>query len=69
MNKKLATMVGHHTVQVINPNRHYEGHFTLYVGIACVVAASGGLIFGYDIGISGENAFCNQVTRYCNETT
>lgn len=33
--------------------REYEGRVTGYVVIACVVAASGGLLFGYDIGISG----------------
>ncbi|KAG0577706.1 hypothetical protein M758_5G168100 [Ceratodon purpureus] len=31
----------------------YEGRVTGYVVVACVVAASGGLLFGYDIGISG----------------
>ncbi|EPS73973.1 hypothetical protein M569_00781 [Genlisea aurea] len=31
----------------------YEGHVTGFVIITCIVAASGGLIFGYDIGISG----------------
>ncbi|GAA0157606.1 secondary carrier transporter [Lithospermum erythrorhizon] len=31
----------------------YEGKVTLYVIIACVVAATGGSLFGYDIGISG----------------
>ncbi|KAJ7555377.1 hypothetical protein O6H91_05G035800 [Diphasiastrum complanatum] len=31
----------------------YEGRTTLFVAIACIVAASGGLIFGYDLGISG----------------
>lgn len=31
----------------------YEGRTTIYVVLACIVAASGGLIFGYDIGISG----------------
>ncbi|KAJ7513713.1 hypothetical protein O6H91_23G011800 [Diphasiastrum complanatum] len=31
----------------------YEGRTTSFVVIACIVAASGGLIFGYDIGISG----------------
>lgn len=31
----------------------YPGNLTLFVTITCVVAAMGGLIFGYDIGISG----------------
>lgn len=30
-----------------------SGKITLSVLITCIVAASGGLIFGYDIGISG----------------
>ncbi|XP_031272320.1 sugar transport protein 4-like [Pistacia vera] len=33
--------------------RHYEGGLTAFVLITCMVAAMGGLIFGYDIGISG----------------
>ena len=32
----------------------YEGRVTGHVVLACIVAASGGLLFGYDIGISGE---------------
>jgi sugar porter (SP) family MFS transporter len=31
----------------------YPGSLTLFVFMACMVAATGGLIFGYDIGISG----------------
>jgi hypothetical protein len=31
----------------------YQGRVTFYVIIACTVAAIGGSIFGYDIGISG----------------
>ncbi|KAH6558213.1 hypothetical protein KP509_1Z073700 [Ceratopteris richardii] len=31
----------------------YEGRITIYVVITCIIAASGGLMFGYDIGISG----------------
>lgn len=34
--------------------RKYEGGVTAFVVIACLVAAMGGLMFGYDIGISGE---------------
>ncbi|KAJ6774874.1 SUGAR TRANSPORT PROTEIN 11 [Salix purpurea] len=33
--------------------RKYEGGVTCFVIITCLVAAMGGLIFGYDIGISG----------------
>ncbi|KZV57879.1 sugar transport protein 10-like [Dorcoceras hygrometricum] len=32
---------------------NYEARVTPFVVIACLVAATGGLIFGYDIGISG----------------
>ena len=31
----------------------YQGRVTFSVIIACVVAAVGGSLFGYDIGISG----------------
>ncbi|XWS51575.1 hypothetical protein CRYUN_Cryun12cG0188500 [Craigia yunnanensis] len=31
----------------------YNGKITLLVVLSCVVAASGGLIFGYDLGVSG----------------
>ncbi|KAG0457600.1 hypothetical protein HPP92_022757 [Vanilla planifolia] len=30
-----------------------EGRITAYVVLSCIVAASGGILFGYDIGISG----------------
>ncbi|KAK1308041.1 Sugar transport protein 1 [Acorus calamus] len=33
--------------------KDYPGKMTLYVFMACMIAATGGLIFGYDIGISG----------------
>ena len=36
-------------------DRAYPGNLTLYVTFTCIVAAMGGLIFGYDIGISGNN--------------
>jgi hypothetical protein len=32
----------------------YEGRVTAHVVWACIVAASGGLLFGYDTGISGS---------------
>ncbi|EFJ38553.1 hypothetical protein SELMODRAFT_437470 [Selaginella moellendorffii] len=31
----------------------HEGKFTAYVAVACLLAATGGLMFGYDVGISG----------------
>ncbi|PNX85833.1 sugar transport protein 7-like [Trifolium pratense] len=31
----------------------YKGRVTPYVIVACIVAATGGSLFGYDIGISG----------------
>lgn len=31
-----------------------EARITAYVIITCIMAASGGLMFGYDIGISGK---------------
>lgn len=31
----------------------YEGKITIYVIMTCIIAASGGLMFGYDVGISG----------------
>ncbi|KAL0372852.1 UNVERIFIED_CONTAM: Sugar transport protein 10 [Sesamum calycinum] len=34
--------------------KQYEGRVTPFVVVACLVAATGGLIFGYDIGISEE---------------
>jgi len=33
----------------------YKGRVTPYVIIACIVAATGGSLFGYDIGISGSS--------------
>ncbi|KAH9299757.1 hypothetical protein KI387_031439, partial [Taxus chinensis] len=35
------------------PVKNYEGGITVFVLVTCIVAATGGLIFGYDIGISG----------------
>ncbi|KAL6619724.1 hypothetical protein ACP70R_034863 [Stipagrostis hirtigluma subsp. patula] len=40
---------------VVNTGRRkdYPGKLTMFVLLACIVAATGGLIFGYDIGMSG----------------
>ncbi|CAJ2644381.1 unnamed protein product [Trifolium pratense] len=35
------------------PSNGFDGKITLSVFITCIVAASSGLIFGYDVGISG----------------
>ena len=35
----------------------FDGRITLSVIITCIVAATSGLIFGYDIGISGINIY------------
>jgi hypothetical protein len=42
----------------------YKGRMTWAVAMACLVAAVGGSIFGYDIGISG-NFFVSARTRLC----
>lgn len=34
-------------------NKAYAGHVTSYVIISCIVAASGGALFGYDNGVTG----------------
>jgi hypothetical protein len=36
-------------------DKDYPGKLTMFVLLACIVAATGGLIFGYDIGISGKS--------------
>ncbi|XP_030473175.2 sugar carrier protein C [Syzygium oleosum] len=38
---------------VVTGGKEYPGNLTPFVTVTCVVAAMGGLIFGYDIGISG----------------
>ncbi|XP_039168515.1 sugar carrier protein C [Eucalyptus grandis] len=38
---------------VSNGGKEYPGELTPYVLVTCIVGAMGGLIFGYDIGISG----------------
>lgn len=35
--------------------KHYDGRTTFFVLLTCVLAASGGLMFGYDVGISGTD--------------
>jgi hypothetical protein len=33
--------------------KKYAGRVTAFVVVTCLVSATGGLIFGYDLGISG----------------
>ena len=33
----------------------YEGRVTSFVVCTCLIAATGGLLFGYDLGISGSD--------------
>eukprot|EP00250_Pteridium_aquilinum_P020700 c24911_g2_i1 orf=332-1915(-) len=55
----------------------YEGKITIYVIMTCIIAASGGLMFGYDVGISGGVTsmddflakFFPQVLRNKNKST
>jgi hypothetical protein len=35
--------------------KHFEGKATVYVVLTCILAACGGLMFGYDVGISGKD--------------
>ncbi|XP_042503152.1 sugar transport protein 10-like [Macadamia integrifolia] len=42
------------------PIKNYNGGMTAFVLITCVVAATGGLIFGYDLGISGGVTSMNE---------
>jgi hypothetical protein len=46
-------MAGGAVVNTGGGGKDYPGKLTMFVLFACVVAATGGLIFGYDIGISG----------------
>ena len=40
-------------VSASGDNPQFEGRTTIYVIVCVIIAAFGGLMFGYDIGISG----------------
>uniref|UniRef100_M0ZXC5 Sugar transporter n=1 Tax=Solanum tuberosum TaxID=4113 RepID=M0ZXC5_SOLTU len=40
-----------------NDGEEYHGKLTCFVILACMMAAMGGVIFGYDIGISVTRAY------------
>ncbi|KAK8941970.1 Sugar transport protein 4 [Platanthera guangdongensis] len=46
-------MAGGAVFNVSGAGKEYKGKMTVFVFLTCLVAATGGLIFGYDIGISG----------------
>ncbi|PKA47917.1 Sugar carrier protein C [Apostasia shenzhenica] len=46
-------MAGGTIAYVGGEGKQYPGKMTMFVFLTCFVAATGGLIFGYDIGISG----------------
>lgn len=35
--------------------RAHAGKMTAYLFLACLFASTGGLLFGYDVGVSGDN--------------
>lgn len=38
---------------ITSEDKQYNGRITWFVVLSCMIAATGGIIFGYDIGISG----------------
>ncbi|XP_056166341.1 sugar transport protein 1-like [Syzygium oleosum] len=50
-------MAGGFGIQSGGVPKHYPGKVTAYILITCIAAAMGGLIFAYDIGISGSVTF------------
>ncbi|GFQ05167.1 hexose carrier protein hex6 [Phtheirospermum japonicum] len=40
-------------VAIKNDGKQYAGKITWFVLLSCMVAACGGIIFGYDVGVSG----------------
>jgi hypothetical protein len=48
---KLSVMAA--GLAVKSEGEQYNGKMTRFVVLSCMVAATGGLIFGYDIGVSG----------------
>lgn len=46
-------MTAHNGADAASSGSSYGGKITAAVVVTCIVAASGGLIFGYDVGISG----------------
>jgi len=47
---------------------HFEAKITFAVIISCIMAATGGLMFGYDIGISGTHDMILLSYAFINES-
>jgi hypothetical protein len=45
----------------------YSSEITFTVVMSCLMAASGGLIFGYDISITGQSATRSVLLHICHE--
>ncbi|URD95581.1 Sugar carrier protein [Musa troglodytarum] len=45
--------------------KHYNGRVTSFVIVTCVIAATGGLIFGYDIGVSEQENKASGKNQWC----
>jgi len=52
--KEMEDGRGGGTVDKNGRAEQYKGRVTVHVIIACIVAATGGSLFGYDVGISGS---------------
>lgn len=57
-------------VPTSEPSANYNGRITWFVVLSSIVASTGGIIFGYDIGISGsfkETMFLKFVLANCTD--
>lgn len=41
-------------LQVVSAGEEFDAKITPTVIISCIMAATGGLMFGYDVGVSGK---------------
>jgi MFS transporter, SP family, sugar:H+ symporter len=53
-------------VEVSAADAAYNGRVTSFVILSCIVAGSGGILFGYDLGISGTVHYttCARLNSY-----
>ncbi|KAL2248569.1 UNVERIFIED_CONTAM: Hexose carrier protein HEX6 [Sesamum indicum] len=53
-------------LEIKSDSRQYNGRITVFALLSCMVAATGGIIFGYDVGVSAgliTSFFASSVTR------